>query len=76
MNNRMYEHPAMQANLELLRSRGARVVDPGTGRLASKGEWGVGRLADPAEILARGRGARQLAAASTRPARSTAFACS
>ncbi len=52
MNSRMYEHPATQANLELLRSRGARVVDPGTGRLASKGEWGVGRLADPAEILA------------------------
>jgi phosphopantothenoylcysteine decarboxylase/phosphopantothenate--cysteine ligase len=52
MNNRMYEHPATQANLELLRSRGAHVVDPGTGRLASKGEWGVGRLAEPAEILA------------------------
>jgi phosphopantothenoylcysteine decarboxylase/phosphopantothenate--cysteine ligase len=51
MNSRMYEHPATQANLELLRSRGARVVDPGTGRLASKGEWGVGRLAEPAEIL-------------------------
>ena len=52
MNNRMYEHPATQANLELLRRRGARVVDPGTGPLASKGEWGVGRLAEPAEILA------------------------
>jgi phosphopantothenoylcysteine decarboxylase / phosphopantothenate---cysteine ligase len=52
MNSRMYEHPATQGNLELLRSRGARVVDPGTGRLASKGEWGVGRLAEPAEILA------------------------
>ncbi len=52
MNSRMYEHPATQANLELLRSRGARVVDPGSGRLASKGEWGVGRLAEPAEILA------------------------
>jgi phosphopantothenoylcysteine decarboxylase/phosphopantothenate--cysteine ligase len=52
MNSKMYEHPATQANLELLRSRGAHVVDPGTGRLASKGEWGVGRLADPAEILA------------------------
>jgi phosphopantothenoylcysteine decarboxylase/phosphopantothenate--cysteine ligase len=51
MNGRMYEHPATQANLELLRSRGARVVDPGRGRLASKGEWGVGRLAEPAEIL-------------------------
>ena len=52
MNNRMYEHPATQANLELLRARGANVVDPGTGRLASRGEYGVGRLAEPAEILA------------------------
>jgi phosphopantothenoylcysteine decarboxylase / phosphopantothenate---cysteine ligase len=51
MNSRMYEHPATQANLELLRSRGARIVDPGSGRLASKGEWGVGRLAEPGEIL-------------------------
>src|SRR3954451_900638 len=52
MNTHMYEHPATQANLELLRSRGARIVDPGTGRLASMGEWGVGRLAEPPEILA------------------------
>jgi len=52
MNGRMYEHPATQANLELLRSRGARVVDPGSGRLASRGESGVGRLAEPPEILA------------------------
>jgi phosphopantothenoylcysteine decarboxylase/phosphopantothenate--cysteine ligase len=52
MNTHMYEHPATQANLELLRSRGARIVDPGSGRLASKGEWGVGRLAEPPEILA------------------------
>jgi phosphopantothenoylcysteine decarboxylase/phosphopantothenate--cysteine ligase len=51
MNGRMYEHPATQANLELLRTRGVRVVDPGSGRLASKGEWGVGRLAEPPEIL-------------------------
>ena len=51
MNSRMYEHPATRANLELLRSRGARVVDPGSGRLASQGEWGVGRLAEPPEIL-------------------------
>ena len=51
MNSRMYEHPATLANLELLRSRGARIVDPGRGRLASKGEWGVGRLAEPTEIL-------------------------
>ena len=51
MNNRMYEHPATQRNLELLRERGVRVVQPGTGSLASRGEWGVGRLAEPAEIL-------------------------
>src|SRR5918998_335246 len=51
MNSRMYEHPATRANLELLRSRGARIVDPGSGRLASRGEWGVGRLGGPAEIL-------------------------
>ena len=52
MNSHMYENAATQANLELLRSRGARIVEPGTGRLASKGEWGVGRLAEPPEILA------------------------
>jgi phosphopantothenoylcysteine decarboxylase / phosphopantothenate---cysteine ligase len=52
MNDRMYEHPATRDNLETLRARGARVVDPGRGRLASKGEWGVGRLAEPDEIVA------------------------
>jgi phosphopantothenoylcysteine decarboxylase/phosphopantothenate--cysteine ligase len=52
MNNRMYEHPATQANLETLRSRGVHIVEPGTGALASKGEWGIGRLAEPAELLA------------------------
>jgi phosphopantothenoylcysteine decarboxylase / phosphopantothenate---cysteine ligase len=52
MNNRMWEHPATRANLDTLRARGARVVGPGTGSLASKGESGVGRLAEPAEILA------------------------
>jgi phosphopantothenoylcysteine decarboxylase/phosphopantothenate--cysteine ligase len=52
MNNAMYEHAATRANLETLRARGVVIVDPGTGALASKGEWGVGRLAEPAEILA------------------------
>jgi phosphopantothenoylcysteine decarboxylase/phosphopantothenate--cysteine ligase len=52
MNNRMYEHPATQANLELLAARGAIVVEPGVGRLASKGERGVGRLAEPERLLA------------------------
>jgi phosphopantothenoylcysteine decarboxylase/phosphopantothenate--cysteine ligase len=52
MNNRMYEHPATRANLELLTGRGVTVIRPGTGRLASHGEHGVGRLAEPAELLA------------------------
>jgi phosphopantothenoylcysteine decarboxylase/phosphopantothenate--cysteine ligase len=51
MNNRMYEHPATQANLEVLRDRGVHVIEPGTGQLASRGEWGVGRLAEPPAIL-------------------------
>jgi len=51
MNNHMYEHPATRDNLATLRRRGARIVDPGSGRLASAGEWGVGRLAEPPEIL-------------------------
>jgi phosphopantothenoylcysteine decarboxylase/phosphopantothenate--cysteine ligase len=52
MNNRMYEHPATQANLELLRSRGVTIIPPGEGELASFGEHGIGRLAEPAELLA------------------------
>src|SRR5215213_3785773 len=52
MNGRMWAHAATRANVELLRSRGALVVAPATGRLASKGEWGTGRLADPADVLA------------------------
>ena len=52
MNNHMWEHPATRGNVETLRLRGATIVEPGTGRLASEGEWGAGRLADPAEVLA------------------------
>src|SRR4051812_3674227 len=52
MNNHMYEHPATQANLATLRERGVAVIHPGTGALGSKHEWGVGRLAEPAELLA------------------------
>ena len=52
MNNAMYEHPATRANLERLRSRGALILEPGVGSLASKGEWGVGRLAEPPELMA------------------------
>ena len=52
MNNRMYLHPAVQANLELLADRGVIVIAPGEGSLASHGEHGIGRLAEPAELLA------------------------
>lgn len=52
MNGRMYEHPATQANLALLRDRGVTIVPPGEGELASFGEHGVGRLAEPPELLA------------------------
>jgi phosphopantothenoylcysteine decarboxylase/phosphopantothenate--cysteine ligase len=51
MNNHMYEHTATRANLQILRERGVEIVEPGVGRLASKGEEGVGRLAEPARLL-------------------------
>ena len=52
MNTRMWDHPATQANLALLRERGVDVVGPASGELA-EGEVGVGRMAEPAEIVAR-----------------------
>jgi phosphopantothenoylcysteine decarboxylase/phosphopantothenate--cysteine ligase len=51
MNNHMYEHAATQANIQLLRARGVHVVEPDVGRLASLGEQGVGRLAEPRRLL-------------------------
>ena len=53
MNNHMYEHPAVRANLDTLRARGVHVIEPDAGRLASQGEEGVGRLPDPARLLER-----------------------
>jgi phosphopantothenoylcysteine decarboxylase/phosphopantothenate--cysteine ligase len=49
MNVRMWEHPATQAAVELLRARGAENVGPEDGELA-EGETGAGRLAAPATI--------------------------
>jgi phosphopantothenoylcysteine decarboxylase/phosphopantothenate--cysteine ligase len=49
MNVNMWEHPATQANLEVLRQRGVRVVEPGTGDLAC-GMVGAGRMAEPEAI--------------------------
>lgn len=51
MNNRMYENAATKANLELLEHRGVTVIPPGEGPLASHGEHGTGRLAEPAELI-------------------------
>ena len=51
MNHRMWQHPATQANLATLRSRGVHVVGPNDGPLA-EGESGPGRLAEPDEIVA------------------------
>jgi phosphopantothenoylcysteine decarboxylase/phosphopantothenate--cysteine ligase len=53
MNDRMYADAATQANLRTLRERGVEVIEPGEGRLASRGEFGKGRLPDPAELQAR-----------------------
>jgi len=51
MNVNMWNHPATQANLEILRQRGVRIVDPGSGYLAC-GMTGPGRLAENDSIIA------------------------
>ena len=50
MNNRMWSHPATQANVALLRERGAMLIGPDDGAQAC-GEFGPGRLAEPAAIV-------------------------
>jgi phosphopantothenoylcysteine decarboxylase / phosphopantothenate---cysteine ligase len=51
MNVNMWDHPATQANLEVLKKRGVRIVEPGTGYLAC-GMTGPGRLAENEVIVA------------------------
>jgi phosphopantothenoylcysteine decarboxylase/phosphopantothenate--cysteine ligase len=51
MHTEMWEHPAVQENLTILRRRGVRVVEPDVGRLAG-GDMGAGRLAEPERVLA------------------------
>ena len=51
MNVNMWEHPATQANLEILKKRGVTIVPPGTGYLAC-GMTGPGRLADNEAVVA------------------------
>jgi phosphopantothenoylcysteine decarboxylase/phosphopantothenate--cysteine ligase len=50
MNVRMWEHPATQRNLATLRADGIRFVGPDEGEMAC-GEFGLGRMAEPATIL-------------------------
>ena len=49
MNVNMWNHAATQANLEVLRQRGVRIIEPGTGDLAC-GMVGEGRMAEPESI--------------------------
>src|SRR5437588_6694112 len=51
MHTEMWEQPAVQLNLDLLRARGVTVIEPAVGRLAG-GDVGAGRMAEPADIVA------------------------
>lgn len=51
MNHKMWSHPATQRNLAQLKKDGIAVIDPTEGSMAC-GEVGVGRLAEPADIIA------------------------
>jgi len=52
MNGKMYQHPATQSNIKILRERGCAFIEPDTGLLAC-GYEGVGRLAPVEQILER-----------------------
>jgi phosphopantothenoylcysteine decarboxylase / phosphopantothenate---cysteine ligase len=67
MNVNMWNHPAMRSNLDILRKRGVRIVEPGEGYLAC-GMTGPGRLAEDEAIVAavmEGLGASQELAGET-----------
>ena len=51
MNTKMFDNPATQDNLQILRSRGVKILEPATGELAC-GISGKGRLPEPIEIFA------------------------
>lgn len=52
MHTQMWQHPATVANVETLRSRGVKVIEPASGRLTGK-DCGPGRLPEPEQILAQ-----------------------
>lgn len=51
MNPRMWSHPATRRNMAQLEADGVLVVGPNSGAMAERGESGLGRMAEPAEIL-------------------------
>jgi phosphopantothenoylcysteine decarboxylase / phosphopantothenate---cysteine ligase len=67
MHTEMWEHPAVQDNIETLRRRGVHLLEPAEGRLAG-GDFGMGRLREPEDIVAA------LAAILTQPAGATVAA--
>jgi len=52
MNNKMYENPAVQQNLQTLIGRGIHMIEPPTGELAC-GDEGKGRMEEPEAIFER-----------------------
>ncbi|HEY8443112.1 MAG TPA: bifunctional phosphopantothenoylcysteine decarboxylase/phosphopantothenate--cysteine ligase CoaBC [Xanthobacteraceae bacterium] len=52
MNPRMWEHPATRRNVETLTRDGVKLVGPNAGERAEEGEAGIGRMAEPLEIVA------------------------
>lgn len=50
MNDKMWDNPAVQSNVETIRKRGILIIGPAEGRLAC-GSKGLGRMAEPQEIL-------------------------
>lgn len=50
MNNRMWDHPATQHNIQTLQDRGVTIIGPNEGDMAC-GEFGFGRMSEPEEIL-------------------------
>jgi phosphopantothenoylcysteine decarboxylase/phosphopantothenate--cysteine ligase len=52
MNPHMWNHPATRRNRETLKADGIRFIGPNAGEMAEAGEAGVGRMAEPLEIVA------------------------
>ena len=52
MNPTMWAHPATQRNIEILQGDGVHFVGPERGEMAESGEAGLGRMAEPLDIVA------------------------